>query len=48
VDDPQGENVIAAKTLEAVLKEHTTELMSLPGVAGTGQGFCNENPCMKV
>ncbi len=36
------------KTIEEVLKEHTEELMSLPGVVGTAQGLCNDKPCIKV
>ncbi len=45
---PQGENTMAAKTIEQVLKEHTEELMALPGVVGTAQGLCNDQPCIKV
>ena len=48
VASPQGENAMAAKTIEEVLKEHTPELMSLPGVVGTAQGLCNDQPCIKV
>ncbi len=36
------------KTIEAVLKEHTGRLMSLPGVVGTAQGLCEGKPCIKV
>ncbi len=36
------------KTIEAVLKEHTDRLMSIPGVMGTAQGECKGQPCMKV
>jgi len=35
-------------TIEDVLKEHTDELMALPGVVGTGQGLCDGKPCIKV
>jgi PBP1b-binding outer membrane lipoprotein LpoB len=35
------------KTIEAVLKEHTDTLMSLPGVVGTAQGECAGKPCIK-
>ena len=48
VDDHQGENAMAAKTIEEVLKEHTKELMALPGVVGTAQGLCDDQPCIKV
>lgn len=36
------------KAIEKVLKEHTQELMAIPGVVGTGQGLCDEKPCIKV
>ncbi len=39
---------MSAKTIEEVLKEHTEELMSVPGVVGIGQGLCNDKPCIKV
>ena len=39
---------VPKKTIEQVLKEHTDDLMSLPGVVGTGQGLCNDQPCIKV
>ena len=48
VADLQGENAMAAKTIQEVLKEHTTELMSLPSVVGTAQGLCDGKPCIKV
>jgi hypothetical protein len=31
-----------------VIKEHTEELMSIPGVVGVGQGLCDNTPCIKV
>lgn len=48
VDNNQGENIMPGKTIERVLKEHTNELMSVPGVVGTAQGLCNDKPCIKV
>jgi len=39
---------MAAKRIEEVLKEHTKELMSVPGVVGTAQGLCDDKPCIKV
>ena len=48
VDDYQGENIMPAKTIEEVLKEHTKELMSVPGVVGTALGLCDDTPCIKV
>jgi hypothetical protein len=37
-----------SRPIEEVLKEHTDELMSIPGVVGTAQGICNNKPCIKV
>ncbi len=34
--------------LADVLKEHTKELMALPGVVGTALGLCDHQPCIKV
>lgn len=47
-NDQEGEKQVTAKTIEEVLKEHTEELMSLPGVVGTAQGLCDDKPCIKV
>ena len=47
-NEQEGEKQMTAKTIEAVLKEHTEELMSLPGVVGTAQGLCDDKPCIKV
>jgi hypothetical protein len=47
-NDQEGEKQVTEKTIEEVLKEHTEELMSLPGVVGTAQGLCNDKPCIKV
>ena len=47
-NDQEGEKQVTAKTIEEVLKEHTEELMSIPGVVGIGQGLCNGKPCIKV
>ncbi len=42
------EKQMTAKTIVEVLKEHTEELMSLPGVVGIAQGLCDNKPCIKV
>lgn len=47
-DEHRGEQAMAAKAIEEVLKEHTNELMSVPGVVGTAQGLCDDKPCIKV
>lgn len=36
------------ESIEEVLREHTDELMSIPGVVGMAQGICNDRPCIKV
>lgn len=36
------------KTIEQVLKSHTDQLMTLPGVVGTAQGLCGNTPCIKI
>ena len=36
------------KPIETVLKEHTDNLMALPGVVGTGQGLSDGKPCIRV
>ena len=44
----QEEDTVREKPIEAVLKEHTDSLMSLPGVVGTAQGQCAGQPCIHV
>jgi hypothetical protein len=39
---------VSRKTIEEVLKAHISELMSIPGVVGTGQSLCNGQPCIKI
>jgi hypothetical protein len=34
--------------IEEVLKHHTGSLMKIPGVVGTGQGLCEDQPCIKI
>ncbi len=36
------------KTIEEVLESHTRNLMSIPGVVGTAQALCDEQPCIQV
>jgi len=45
---PKGEDSMSGRTIEEVLRAHTGELMSLPGVVGTAQGLCANRPCIKV
>ena len=44
----QEENPMTERKLAEVLKEHTKELMSFPGVVGTALGLCDGRPCIKV
>ncbi len=48
VDDQEGREEMAALTIEAVLKEHTYEWMSILGVVGTGIGECEGKPCIRI
>ena len=36
------------RTIEQVVKEHTDEWMSIPGVVGTAIGQIDGNPCIQV
>ncbi len=47
-NDRGGEEEMPGKKIEEVLKEHTPQLMSSPGVVGTAQGLCDGQPCIKV
>ncbi len=42
------EEGMAAKTIQEVLKEHTDEWMSIPGVVGTAIGESEGKPCIKI
>jgi hypothetical protein len=46
--DRGEESQVPTKTIEEVLKEHTSKLMSIPGVVGTAQSLCEGQPCIKV
>jgi hypothetical protein len=37
-----------AKTIGEVLSENSNDLLSTSGVVGTGQGLCDNKPCIKV
>ena len=47
-DDRHTETSLSGHAIEAVIKQHTKELMSLPGVVGVGEGLCDNIPCIKV
>ena len=44
----ESEDKMPENTIEEVLKEHTNKLMSIPGVVGTAEGLCDDQPCIKV
>ena len=48
VENGQGVDTMPSKTIEEVLKEHTEELMSIPGVVGPADGLCDSNLFIKV
>ena len=48
VQDSREKNTMIEKSIQKVLKKHTKELMSIPGVVGTAQGLCDDEPCIKV
>ena len=48
INHSQEKNTMTTRTIEEVLKKHTKELMSIPGVVGTAQGLCNSKPCIIV
>jgi hypothetical protein len=39
---------MSSEAVGKALEKHRDELMSLPGVVGTGQGLCDKQPCIKV
>ena len=48
-DEPVGaEKGMSGKAVGEVLRKHTDELLTLPGVVGTGEGLCDGRPCIKV
>ena len=36
------------EAVQKALRDHSGELMSIPGVVGTGEGLCGGRPCIKV
>ena len=42
------EQPLVKTPIEQVLQEHTEWLMALPGVVGTAQGLCADEPCIRV
>ncbi len=39
---------VTQRTIEEVLKDHTEEWLSLPGVVGTAIGECDGQPCIRI
>ncbi|KPJ58245.1 MAG: hypothetical protein AMS15_08880 [Planctomycetes bacterium DG_23] len=48
VQEPSGEREMTPKTIQQVLKEHTDQWMSIPGVVGTAIGKWEGKPCIKI
>ncbi len=48
VNESEGEKKMSEKTIEEVLKEHTDEWMSIPGVVGTAIGEFEGKACIKM
>jgi hypothetical protein len=44
----QGTQTMPTRPIEAVLKEHTDELMTISGVVGTAQSLCDGKDCIHV
>lgn len=45
---PGGEHVSDIDSIDAVLAEHKTRILAVPGVVGVGEGECDGQPCIKV
>jgi hypothetical protein len=43
-----GEMPVSSEAVAKALEKHRDALMALPGVVGTGQGLCDNQPCIKV
>jgi hypothetical protein len=48
IDDHPAKTKAITLSIEEAIKEHSEELMSIPGVVGVGQGLCDDNTCIKV
>lgn len=44
----RGERPMQAIAIEVVLREHSRELLSLPGVVGVAESLCDGKPCIRV
>lgn len=41
-------DTMSQRSIDSVLADHTSHLLSIPGVVGTGIGECEGKPCIKV
>jgi len=41
-------NKAGSAEIGALLAQHATALMDLPGVTGVGEGLCDGNPCVRI
>jgi len=43
-----GVNIMPRETIREILKKHSDELMSVPGVVGVAEGESGGRPCIRV
>jgi hypothetical protein len=48
IDDCPAKTKAMTLSIEETIKEHSEELMSIPGIVGVGQGLCDNKPCIKI
>ena len=48
IDDHPPKTKTITLSIEEAIREHSENLMSIPGVVGVGQGLCDKTPCIKV
>jgi len=43
-----GENLVPPKSIDTVIEENNSRLLSIPGVVGTAESLCDDSTCIKV
>lgn len=43
-----GENPVPPKSIDTVIEENNSRLLSIPGVVGTAESLCDDRTCIKV
>ncbi len=46
--EPDGTKEMTSRSIEQVLKDHTHEWISIPGVVGTAIGELKGKPCIRI